>query len=178
MYPIYGAPLPAEWSFRLFFFLTTCVDFTGILSWILLWISQWFSGPSFKRTERPQEIHRKIHTKNPWQNPCSQSENTLRRMPCRGAVLTSLCGWNSCLWLVASFLCVRDMTLVLQVWCALGIFDAPARKGYYWSEKLKKAVAVSDDKIQQGSRRRGRFSSSHFRCRKVPKPWQASDYNT
>ena len=30
------------------------------------------------------------------------------------------------------------------------------------SEKLKKAVAVSEEKIQERSRRRGRFSSSHF----------------
>ena len=40
------------------------------------------------------------------------------------------------------------------------------------SEKLKKAVAVSEEKIQERSRRRGRFSSSHFPCRKMPKPWQ------
>ena len=33
----------------------------------------------------------------------------------------------------------------------------------YFSEKLKKkAVAVSEEKIQEHSRRRGRFSSSHF----------------
>ena len=40
------------------------------------------------------------------------------------------------------------------------------------SGELKKAVAVSEEKIQQRSRRRGRFSSSHFPCRKMPKPWQ------
>ena len=34
------------------------------------------------------------------------------------------------------------------------------------SEELKKAVAVSEEKIQQRSRRRGRFSSSRFPCRK------------
>ena len=41
---------------------------------------------------------------------------------------------------------------------------------YSWriSEELKKAVAVSEEKIQQRSRRRGRFSSSCFPCRKVP----------
>ena len=39
------------------------------------------------------------------------------------------------------------------------------------SGELKKAVAVSEEKIQQHSRRRGRFSSSHFPCRKMPKPW-------
>ena len=47
-----------------------------------------------------------------------------------------------------------------------------SRFAAWFSEKLKKAVAVSEEKIQQRSRRRGRFSSSHFRCRKVPKPWQ------
>ena len=36
------------------------------------------------------------------------------------------------------------------------------------SEELKKAVAVSEEKIQQRSRRRGQFSSSRFPCRKVP----------
>ena len=36
----------------------------------------------------------------------------------------------------------------------------------YNSEKLKKAVAVSEEKIQERSRRRGRFSSCHFPCRK------------
>ena len=40
------------------------------------------------------------------------------------------------------------------------------------SGELKKAVAVSEEKIQQRSRRRGRFSSSHCPCRKMPKPWQ------
>ena len=40
------------------------------------------------------------------------------------------------------------------------------------TEELKKAVAVSEEKIQQRSRRRGQFSSSRFPCRKVPKPWQ------
>ena len=40
------------------------------------------------------------------------------------------------------------------------------------SEGLKKAVAVSKEKIQQRSRRRGQFSSSRFPCRKVPKSWQ------
>ena len=43
-------------------------------------------------------------------------------------------------------------------------------------EKLKKAVAVSEEKIQQRSRRRGRFSSSHFRCRNVPKPLQGKHF--
>ena len=38
--------------------------------------------------------------------------------------------------------------------------------------RLKKAVAVSDKKIQERSRRQGRFSSSHFPCREMPKPWQ------
>ena len=40
------------------------------------------------------------------------------------------------------------------------------------SEELKKAVAVSEEKIQQRSRRRGQFSSSRFPCRKMAKPWQ------
>ena len=40
------------------------------------------------------------------------------------------------------------------------------------SEELKKAVAVSEEKFQQRSRRRGQFPSSRFPCRKVPKPWQ------
>ena len=39
-------------------------------------------------------------------------------------------------------------------------------------QKLKKAVAVSEAKIQQRSRRQGQFSSSHFPCRNVPNPWQ------
>ena len=39
-------------------------------------------------------------------------------------------------------------------------------------QKLKKAVAVSEENIQQHSRRRGQFSSSRVPCRKVPKPWQ------
>ena len=43
---------------------------------------------------------------------------------------------------------------------------------FYESEELKKAVAVSEEKSQQRSRRRGQFSSSRFPCRKVPKPWQ------
>ena len=47
-----------------------------------------------------------------------------------------------------------------------------SRCGTPRSEELKKAVAVSEEKIQQRSRRRGQFSSSHFPCRKVPKPWQ------
>ena len=34
------------------------------------------------------------------------------------------------------------------------------------SDTLKKAVAVSEEKIQERSRRRGRFSSSHFPCQK------------
>ena len=42
----------------------------------------------------------------------------------------------------------------------------------YNSEELKKAVAVSEEKIKQRSRRRGQFSSSRFPCQKVPKPWQ------
>ena len=33
-------------------------------------------------------------------------------------------------------------------------------------------MAVLEEKIQQGSRRRGQFSSSRFPCRKMPKPWQ------
>ena len=33
-------------------------------------------------------------------------------------------------------------------------------------------MAVSEEKIQQCSRRCGQFSSSRFPCRKVPKPWQ------
>ena len=40
------------------------------------------------------------------------------------------------------------------------------------SEELKKAVAVSEEKIQQRSRRCCQFSSSRFPCRKVLKPWQ------
>ena len=35
-----------------------------------------------------------------------------------------------------------------------------------------KAMAVLEEKIQEHSRERGRFSSSHCPCRKVPKPWQ------
>ena len=41
-----------------------------------------------------------------------------------------------------------------------------------FSEELKKAVAVSEEKIQQRSRRSGQFSGSRFPCRKVLKPWQ------
>ena len=48
-------------------FFTTCVDFAGILSWILLWIS----------------LYRKIHDKN----PRSQNTNSSRRMLCRRAAL-------------------------------------------------------------------------------------------
>ena len=44
------------------------------------------------------------------------------------------------------------------------------------SEELKKAVVVSEEKIQQRSRRRGQFSSSRFPCRKVPKPWQGQHF--
>ena len=33
-------------------------------------------------------------------------------------------------------------------------------------------MAVSEEKIQERSRRRARFSSSHFPCRETPKPWQ------
>ena len=40
------------------------------------------------------------------------------------------------------------------------------------SEKLKKAVVGLEDKIQERSRRRGRFCSNHFSCWKVPKAWQ------
>ena len=42
----------------------------------------------------------------------------------------------------------------------------------FGSEELKKAVAVSEEKIQHRSRRRGRFSGSRFPCRRMPKPWQ------
>ena len=45
-----------------------------------------------------------------------------------------------------------------------------------FSGELRKAVAVSEEKIQQRSRRRGRFSSSHFPCRKMPKPWQGQHF--
>ena len=38
----------------------------------------------------------------------------------------------------------------------------------YVSGELKKAVAVSEEKIQQRSQRRGRFSSSHFLAGKCP----------
>ena len=37
-----------------------------------------------------------------------------------------------------------------------------------FSEKLKKAVAVSEEKIQERSRRRRQFSSSRFLARKYP----------
>ena len=36
---------------------------------------------------------------------------------------------------------------------------------------LKKAVAVSEEQIQERSRRRGQLFSRHFACRKVPKLW-------
>ena len=42
------------------------------------------------------------------------------------------------------------------------------RKGIRRSEELKKAVAVSEEKIQQRSRRRGQFSSSRFIAGKIP----------
>ena len=57
------------------------------------------------------------------------------------------------------------------------------------SEELKKAVATSEEKIQQRSRRRGQFSSSHFslpesaqtlagiaflRCRKIGESFSSS----
>ena len=61
--------------------------------------------------------------------------------------------------------------IVLLVWGNLGgkfLEEALQQK----TEELKKAVAVSEEKIQQRSRRRGQFSSSRFPCRKVPKPWQ------
>ena len=39
-------------------------------------------------------------------------------------------------------------------------------------KNLKKAVAVSEEKFQELSRRRGRFSSRHFPSRNLAKPWQ------
>ena len=41
-------------------------------------------------------------------------------------------------------------------------------KTYHKSEELEKAVAVSEEKIQQRSRRRSQSSSSRFPCRKCP----------
>ena len=46
------------------------------------------------------------------------------------------------------------------------------------SGKLKKAVAVSEEKIQERSRRRVRFSSSHFPCRKMPGNFSSKEFRT
>ena len=64
----------------------------------------------------------------------------------------------------------------------LGLIRMYPRFGFWYRgnirmpEKLKKAAAVSEEKIQERSRRRGRFSSSHFPCRNLPKPWQGEHF--
>ena len=52
------------------------------------------------------------------------------------------------------------------------IRKSPGIRNAFISEKFKKAVAVSEEKIQEHWWRRGRFSSGHFPCRKMPKPLQ------
>ena len=42
-------------------FFIACVDFAGIMSWILLWISLWIFCPSFKGREGPKKSTEKNH---------------------------------------------------------------------------------------------------------------------
>ena len=61
----------------------------------------------------------------------------------------------------------------VQMRCFLGVFWIwGVGFGGLASKKLKKAVAVSEEKTQEHSWRRGRFSSGHLARWKVPKPWQ------
>ena len=55
-------------------------------------------------------------------------------------------------------------------------FKCLKRENSDHSEKLKKAVVVSEEKIQERSSRRVRFSSSNFPCSKVPRPWQRQHF--
>ena len=44
------------------------------------------------------------------------------------------------------------------------------------NQRLKKVVAVIEEKIQELSQGQGRFSSSHFPCRTAPKLWQGKHF--